>query len=110
MRTFLVHLLPSLSPFHTFSPPSGVRKIVLATNIAESSVTIDDVVCVVNTGTVKLKTFDPLRKVHTVCLLGHTSVHSYKHILQPIILNQVHFVRMQFLSAFIFHGPISTHT
>ena len=45
------------------SPPSGVRKIILATNIAESSVTIDDIVYVVNTGTVKVKTFDPTKKV-----------------------------------------------
>lgn len=47
----------------THSSPVGVRKIILATNIAESSVTIDDIVYVVNTGTVKVKTFDPTRKV-----------------------------------------------
>ena len=48
---------------HAHSSPVGVRKIILATNIAESSVTIDDIVYVVNTGTVKVKTFDPTRKV-----------------------------------------------
>ena len=50
---------------HTHSPAIGVRKIILATNIAESSVTIDDIVYVINTGTVKVKTFDPQRKVHS---------------------------------------------
>ena len=49
---------------HTHSPPAGVRKIILATNIAESSVTIDDIVYVVNTGTVKMKMFDPTKKVN----------------------------------------------
>jgi HrpA-like RNA helicase len=44
-------------------PPPGVRKIILATNIAESSVTIDDIVYVVNTGTVKVKMFDPTKKI-----------------------------------------------
>jgi len=43
--------------------PVGVCKIILATNIAESSVTVDDIVYVVNTGTVKIKAFDSTRKV-----------------------------------------------
>ncbi|XP_044151622.1 ATP-dependent RNA helicase DHX30 isoform X2 [Bufo gargarizans] len=45
------------------SPPPGVRKIVLATNIAETSVTIDDIVHVVDTGMHKEQRYDLKTKV-----------------------------------------------
>ena len=42
-------------------PGPGVRKIVVATNVAETSVTIPDVVVVVDSGRVKERQWDPLR-------------------------------------------------
>ncbi|KFM23075.1 Putative ATP-dependent RNA helicase DHX57 [Auxenochlorella protothecoides] len=40
-------------------PPKGCIKVVVATNVAETSITIDDVVCVIDTGRVKEMAFDP---------------------------------------------------
>ena len=40
---------------------AGVRKVVLATNIAETSLTIEDVVCCIDTGRLKEKRYDPKR-------------------------------------------------
>ena len=44
-------------------PPDGVRKIVVATNVAETSVTIEDVVVVVDSGRVKERQWDPRRNM-----------------------------------------------
>ena len=47
-------------------PPKGVRRIILATNIAETSVTIPDVVYVVDTARVKEKRYDPDRHMSSL--------------------------------------------
>ena len=46
--------------------PRGVKKIVLSTNVAETSITLDDITCVIDTGRVKEKAFDPTRGISSL--------------------------------------------
>lgn len=47
-------------------PPEGVRKIVLSTNIAETSITIDDIVYVIDTGRIKIKNYNTETNTQTL--------------------------------------------
>ncbi|XP_059451843.1 DExH-box ATP-dependent RNA helicase DExH1 isoform X2 [Corylus avellana] len=60
--------MPTINQREIFDrPPPNKRKIVLATNIAESSITIDDVVYVIDSGKAKETSYDALNKL--ACLL-----------------------------------------
>lgn len=68
---FLVIPLHSMMPTYNQkqifeTPPHGVRKIILATNIAETSITINDVVYVIDCGKMKVKNFDKEENVTTL--------------------------------------------
>lgn len=61
-----LHVLPLHASLETreqrrvfASPPPGKRKVVVATNVAETSITIDDIVAVIDSGRVKETSFDP---------------------------------------------------
>ncbi|VAH32463.1 unnamed protein product [Triticum turgidum subsp. durum] len=48
------------------SPPENIRKVILATDIAETSITIDDVVYVVDTGKHKENRYNPQKKMSSI--------------------------------------------
>ncbi|XP_073281505.1 DExH-box ATP-dependent RNA helicase DExH6 [Primulina huaijiensis] len=60
-------LVPAVEQRKVFRRPApGCRKIVLSTNIAETSVTIEDVVYVIDSGRMKEKSYDPYNNVSTL--------------------------------------------
>ncbi|GAV71954.1 Helicase_C domain-containing protein/HA2 domain-containing protein/OB_NTP_bind domain-containing protein [Cephalotus follicularis] len=62
--------LPSEQQMRVFSPtPAGFRKVILATNIAETSVTIPGIKYVVDPGFVKARSYDPLKGMESLIIV-----------------------------------------
>ncbi|KAJ3183897.1 hypothetical protein HDU87_006015 [Geranomyces variabilis] len=70
-RRFRVYPLHSSVPiaaqqFVFDVPPKGVRKIILSTNIAETSVTINDIVYVIDSGKMRMNSYDADRRISSL--------------------------------------------
>ena len=67
-RIFPLHsMMPTVNQREIFErPPPGVRKIVIATQIAETSITIDDILWVIDSGKIKLGNFDEKNNIATL--------------------------------------------
>lgn len=47
-------------------PPAGTRKIIVSTNIAETSITINDVTTVIDCGKIKYTSYDPATNIQSL--------------------------------------------
>lgn len=60
-------MMPTVNQRSIFQPaPQGKRKVILSTILAETSVTIDDVVYVINTGKTKYQDYDVSQNIQTL--------------------------------------------
>ncbi|XP_021910350.1 pre-mRNA-splicing factor ATP-dependent RNA helicase DEAH10 [Carica papaya] len=62
--------LPSEQQMRVFMPaPAGFRKVILATNIAETSVTIPGIKYVIDPGFVKARSYDPVKGMESLIIV-----------------------------------------
>ncbi|XVE91626.1 hypothetical protein REPUB_Repub01dG0026400 [Reevesia pubescens] len=62
--------LPSEQQMRVFAPaPAGFRKVILATNIAETSVTIPGIKYVIDPGVVKARSYDPVKGMESLIIV-----------------------------------------
>ncbi|XP_073013708.1 pre-mRNA-splicing factor ATP-dependent RNA helicase DEAH10 [Typha latifolia] len=62
--------LPSEQQMNVFKPaPSGFRKVILATNIAETSVTIPGIKYVIDPGLVKARSYNPVTGMESLIII-----------------------------------------
>ncbi|XP_042409696.1 pre-mRNA-splicing factor ATP-dependent RNA helicase DEAH10-like [Zingiber officinale] len=62
--------LPSEQQMNAFKPaPSGFRKVILATNIAETSVTIPGIKYVIDAGLVKARSYNPVTGMESLIII-----------------------------------------
>ncbi|XWS64175.1 hypothetical protein CRYUN_Cryun06bG0163900 [Craigia yunnanensis] len=62
--------LPSEQQMRVFAPaPAGFRKVILATNIAETSVTIPGIKYVIDPGVVKARSYDPVKGMESLIII-----------------------------------------
>lgn len=60
--------LPMEDQMKVFSPDRSCRNVILSTNIAEASVTIPGIVYVIDSGFVKLKSYNPLTSMESLII------------------------------------------
>jgi ATP-dependent RNA helicase DHX29 len=83
------------------SPPENIRKIIVATDIAETSITIDDVIYVVDTGKHKENRYNP-QKV-TFLLFVPVNLNEYKYSTCTILSQG--FYPFYFHDLFVYGAP-----
>ena len=76
--------LPSDMQAKIFEPtPPGARKVVLATNIAETSITIDNIVYVIDPGLAKQNSYNPKSGMESLIVTSITKASANQRAVAP---------------------------
>ena len=82
--------LPILPKAMIFEPtPEGARKVVLATNIAETSLTIDGIKFVVDTGFCKQKSYNPRSGMESLIVTPISKAAASQRVCSPCLLRSL---------------------